>query len=241
MRHLSWIAFVFVGFLFGGCYCSHELPPADAGPAPRFHFCEPWAGGGPGVPEGFVEATGYRGCCVEGGEFRRSDAVEPGMFVKATDHTVFYIASDGRRYVFPSSHHLASWFVDASRPVRFGQDSAACEAVVQVADDVLAAVPLGGNAPARPGLITLGLYTRDRYATDHGNVLRVIDSSLLGDLDRLHLAEPWLDDSRHPLLQDSIFPSHHIGEPVTGSSGYDGERLYREATIEEEIRLMNSM
>ncbi|MEK7473549.1 MAG: hypothetical protein AAB668_02380 [Patescibacteria group bacterium] len=193
----------------------------------RFRFCEPWAGSD--APSDVVEAMGYRGCCVDDGEFNRSDTLEPGTFVKGSGHSVYYITADGGRYVFPSTHHLASWHVHSSSG-RFGWDPSSCARVVQVPDDLLASVPLSGNAPMRPGLVTTGIYTLEpRYVVDHGSVLRPMSDSTIDP----HLAEPWLE-GRHILTPDAIFGHFTIGAFVTAD--YDGERIYREATLEGEIR-----
>ncbi|KAA0206768.1 hypothetical protein EDM68_01540 [Candidatus Uhrbacteria bacterium] len=203
-------------------------------PSAQFRFCEPWAG--PDAPREVAEAMGYRGCCVNGdGVFPSIDFMpEPGTLVKwSGSPAVYYIASDGHRYVFPSSHHLASWYVDRSNPVPFGQDANVCGRVFQIPDDLLASIPLSGSAPMRPGLVTTGLYTYEvRYAVDHGSVLRPISDRTIDP----HLAEPWLE-GRHILMPDALFGMFTVGPFLTAD--YDGARIYREATLEEEIRLMN--
>lgn len=199
--------------------------PVDAGSSDEF-FCEPWTLGG--VSDG---RFGYRGCCTDGA-FPTADHVEPGMLVKGSGPAVYYIAADGSRYVFASTHYLASWFLDPSRDVPFGEDDFACSQVVEIPDALLASIRISGNVPMRPGVITTGISTDPkRYVITHGNVLRWIEDDSI-DLD---LAEPWLD-GRDILTPDAFFVSFCIGSSIhAGGSPYDGQSFYEEATIQYEI------
>lgn len=245
MRNL--FALVFVSFIVSGCYLSHERPsfPADGGsgtddggavfedasvdaglPPSDFFFCDPYHWGG--ITD---DSYGYAGCCTHGA-FPTADHVEPGMLMKGSGNMIYYIAADGSRYVFPSSHFLTSWYLDSSRPVPFGEDDHVCSLVVQITDELLASIPIAGNVPMRPGIVITGITTDPkRYVIDHGNKLRWIDDPSID----LHFAEPWLE-GRDIHTPDAFFVNFCIGASLAGDPvPYDGDRLYREASIQGEI------
>ena len=201
--------------------------PFDAGPSSTdYFFCDPITLGG--VTDG---SFGYTGCCTSTA-FPTADHVEPGMLVKGSDSRIYYIATDGNRYPFPTSHFLTSWYLDPSRPVPFGDDDYACSLVVQIPDTLLVSLRIVGNAPMRPGVIVTGITVDPkRYVIDHGNVLREVDDLSID----LKLAESWLT-GREIRTPDGYFITFCMGGRLsTTRVPYDGGRFYHEATIEYEI------
>lgn len=195
-----------------------------------FWFCEPWEAHG-------SDMFGFRGCCTSG-RFPTSDHVEHGMIVKGSGPAVYYIADDGRRYVFASTNYLASWFLQDDGMRNLRRDAWACrDQVVQISDELLASIPLGGNAPMRPGVIATGIVTDPaRWVVDHGHALRRIDDPALD----LNLAAPWLV-SHEIMTPDFLFVSFVIGTDVSDTSWrgiYDGQRIYDEATLDGEIHAL---
>ncbi len=87
-----------------------------------------------------------------------------GDLIKASGPTVYYYASDMKRYVFPNEATFFSWFPDFS-------------SVKTITDAELAAVSLGGNLTIRPGTKLVKITTDPKvYAIAPGGVLRWIES-----------------------------------------------------------------
>ncbi len=94
-----------------------------------------------------------QGCCVTGGatfEHSAASLLKPGdLFRGVSFEMVYYLASDGKRYVFPSKDTLVSWYST-------GQDlldgkSDVCNRVKLISDVDLAGTIIGGNVSIRPG------------------------------------------------------------------------------------------
>lgn len=199
-------------------------PDAHVAPLGRYAFCDPWT---PDVEH----RGGFRGCCAIEGVFPTADHVEPGMLVKGSGSQIYYIANDGNRYVFPTTQFLTSWYLDPSRDVRFGRDDYACGQVTQIPDELLASIRINGNVPMRPGVVTVAIITDPAsYVVDHGNVLRRIADPTV----TYYLAEPWLR-GRDIMMMDGFFVTFCVGETIINAELFDGDRLYREATIQYEI------
>jgi hypothetical protein len=87
-----------------------------------------------------------------------------GDLIKASGPTVYYYASDARRYVFPNETTFFSWFPDFS-------------SVKTITDAELAAISLGGNLTIRPGTKLVKITTDPKvYAVAPGGVLRWVES-----------------------------------------------------------------
>ncbi len=111
---------------------------------------------------------------------------------------VYYLASDGKRYVFPSEKTYRTWFSDFSDITE-----------VTLAD--LASFPIGGNVTYRPGIRMVKITTDPKvYVVDRGGVLRWIASEAVATA--LYGAD-WntkIDD-----VPDAFFFSYLIGTSVT--------------------------
>lgn len=99
-----------------------------------------------------------RGCV---GTFAQTSTPARGTLIKGSNSWVYYYASNGKRYLFPTTSELQSWYGMRDRygfPSQRGGDTTACRSVKQVPDSVLAAMPIGGNVPVHAGFIvnTLG-------------------------------------------------------------------------------------
>lgn len=96
-----------------------------------------------------------------------------GDLIKGTASTaVYYYASDGRRYIFPTAAIYSSWFIGFS-------------SIKTISDADLAAVPTSGNVTVRPGKLVqvVSMDTPWRvmdpkvYAVSRGGILRHVKTA----------------------------------------------------------------
>jgi len=92
-------------------------------------------------------------------------AASTGDLIKMTGNTsVYYLAADGKRYVFPNSTTYFSWYPDFS-------------GVITIPATELQSYPLGGNVTMRPGTKLVKITTNpDVYAVEPNGVLRKIQT-----------------------------------------------------------------
>lgn len=91
-----------------------------------------------------------------------SSAAASGSLIKASLPAVYYMGSDGKRYVFPNEATYKSWYAD------FG-------GVMTVTDAELASIPIGGNVTMKPGVKMVKITTDPKvYAVDAHGCLRWI-------------------------------------------------------------------
>jgi hypothetical protein len=67
-----------------------------------------------------------------------AQATSTNSLIKASGDAVYYLAEDGKRYVFPNQHIYLSWYADFNE-------------VQTISDAQLATYPIGGNIFYRPG------------------------------------------------------------------------------------------
>lgn len=90
-----------------------------------------------------------------------------GDLIKASGATVYYYASDSKRYVFPNETTFFSWFSDFS-------------SVKVITDAELAAIPMITNLTIRPGTKLVKITTDPKvYALSTGGVLHWVTSEAL--------------------------------------------------------------
>jgi hypothetical protein len=78
--------------------------------------------------------------------------------------SLYYVAANGKRFVFPNSKIFASWFSNF-------------DDVVTLPQSELTALPLGGNVRYRPGIMLVKITTDPKvYAVSKGGVLRWVKS-----------------------------------------------------------------
>lgn len=119
---------------------------------------------------------------------------------------VYYLASDGKRYVFPNQRTYLSWFSG------FGN-------VTEVTGGELASFPLGGNVTNRPGVRMVKIASDPKlYAVEKGGVLRWVTTE---NIARQLYGSDWntkVDD-----VPDAFFANYRIGQPITELSDFDPE------------------
>ncbi len=178
-----------------------EQPPAQAG------YCSP-------VTTQAEEEFGYWGCC---GTFKQQFAPSVGYLFKGSEKAVYYMAYDGKRYVFPTSVILDSWysqkFVDGV-PQR---DDSICNQVVEIPDDAVAAILIGGNVTLRPGAYVTGITTDPkRYVISKGHVLHWLESDAIGEQ-----IYPGTYQARIRRVPDAFFVNFVVGMSYPYGGQYD--------------------
>lgn len=134
------------------------------------------------------------------------------VLVKASGPAVYYYAENGRRYVFPNERIYYSWFSDFA-------------GVIELTDEELASIPIGGNVTYRPGMRLIKIQSDPKvYAVAPGGVLRWIETEQAAkDLYGMDWSK-LVDD-----VDVSLFVNYSIGEPLACACGYDPESVAAEA------------
>ena len=135
-------------------------------------------------------------------------AAAAGNVIKGSSPALYYLAADGKRYVFPNDKAYFSWYSNFS-------------GVQKVSDSVLASYPLGGNVTYRPGLQLVKIQSDPRvYAVDKGGVLRWVNSesaavAIFGSNWNKHV-----DD-----IADAFFINYTLGTPIYSAGDYSPSAL----------------
>lgn len=131
-------------------------------------------------------------------------AFSAGDLVKGqSTSSVYYYASNGKRYVFPNEKTYFTWYADFS-------------GVKTISDAHLGTIPIGGNVTYRPGVKMLKITTDPRtYVVDQGGVLRHVGSeSLANTLYGLNWKNVIED------LPDPFFINYRVGTAIQTASDY---------------------
>lgn len=121
---------------------------------------------------------------------------------------VYYFASDGKRYVFPTERTYLTWYADFS-------------AVKTISQGELAAIPLGGNVTYKPGVKMLKIVSDPTvYAISKNGILRAIGSEAVAAALYGSTWNKQIDD-----LPDAFFVNYRVGAPIAAASGYDKASL----------------
>ena len=175
----------------------------------------------------------YMGCC---GEFNKVSPSElkAGDLIKAEGyHTVYFYGSDGKRYVFPTSVEMDSWFSPLdTMSVPLHDFNPNCQKVLEITEAELAAIPLGSNVTKRPGAYITGITTDPkRYVVDTHHVLREASPQILEQI------YPYQGEvqTRTYLTADAFFGNYTLGTPLTSADEYIWLQKYPGADLEVEL------
>jgi hypothetical protein len=166
-----------------------------------------------------------RGCCATpAGAFpgifldglKKPAPTHTDLFKAAGSPFVYYLAIDGKRYVFPLAAHLASWFGKTDANGVPSLDASVCGFVTEYPEWTVAAIPPGGNIGFRPGTFVTGIesdpkryiaWPNSAWATEAGcnGVLRQLLPEVASDL------FPAGTTARTILTPDAFFASYGIG------------------------------
>jgi subtilisin family serine protease len=130
--------------------------------------------------------------------------VDEGRRITAlSTSAVYYIAGDGKRYVFPDQGTYASWF-----------DS--FEGIEVVSDEELASYPLGGIVKYKPASHLVKIQSIPQvYAVEKGGVLRWVQTESVA---RQLFGADWA--SQVVDIDDSFFVNYSFGEDINSASDY---------------------
>lgn len=124
--------------------------------------------------------------------------------IKGSLSTVYYYATNGKRYVFPTEKTYKSWY---------GEDYST---VKTISDADLASLPLGGNVTYRPGVKLIKITTDPKvYAIGAGGTLRWLATE---DVAKSLYGDSWaknVDD-----LPDPFFVNYRYGVPINNSQDF---------------------
>lgn len=139
-------------------------------------------------------------------------AASAGSLIKASGGAVYYLGSDGKRYVFPNEKTFKTWYADF-------------KSVVTVSDAELASIPLGGNVTYRPGVKMIKITTDPKvYAVDARGTLRWVQTEAVA----VALFGPaWnklVED-----VEDAFFINYTIGAPIGAAADYDRSGIQNRA------------
>jgi plastocyanin len=132
-----------------------------------------------------------------------TSAFNSGELIKGSLSTVYYFASNGKRYVFPNEKTYFTWYQDFSN-------------VKQIPDGQLSTIPLGGNVTYRPGRKMVKITTDPRvYVVDQGGVLRHVGSEQLAQTLYGISWKNQIDD-----VPDGYFTNYRTGTAIQTASDY---------------------
>ncbi|MEN9558765.1 MAG: hypothetical protein RL141_1134 [Candidatus Parcubacteria bacterium] len=133
-----------------------------------------------------------------------SAVFSPGDLIKGkSNSSVYYYASNGKRYVFPNEKTYFTWYPDFS-------------GVKVLSDAQLGVIGIGGNVTYRPGVKMVKITTDPKvYAVDRGGILR-------------HVASEQLAQTMHGLnwneviedVPDAYFTNYRIGTQIQVASDF---------------------
>src|SRR5688572_2361302 len=119
-------------------------------------------------------------------------------------NAVYYLGTDGKRYVFPNEKTYRTWYADFNT-------------VRTVSEAELAGTPVGGNVTYRPGARMVKIQTDPKvYAVARGGVLRHVGSEALA---AALYGSGWaaqVDD-----VPDAFFVNYAVGAPISSAQDYD--------------------
>ncbi len=137
-----------------------------------------------------------------------TSAFNSGDLIKGSGSTVYYFASNGKRFVFPNEKTYFTWYRDFST-------------VKQIPDGQLSTIALGGNVTYRPGRKMIKVTTDPRtYVVDQGGFLRHVNSEQLA---QTLYGTSWksnIDD-----VPDAFFTNYREGTPIQTASDYNANNV----------------
>ena len=127
-----------------------------------------------------------------------SSRFNAGDLIKSpTNSTVYYFASNGKRYVFPNDKTYFTWYNDFST-------------VKTISARAMAAIPLGPNVTYRPGRKMVKITTDPNvYVVDQGGVLRHVATEQLAQSLYSISWKNQIDD-----VPDSFFNNYRLGTEI---------------------------
>lgn len=149
------------------------------------------------VTAGFVLVKQPRGAGA-------TSPVASGLIKSASYAAVYYQATNGKRYVFPTEKTYKSWFPDFSN-------------VTVVSDVSLAMLPIGGNITYRPGTKMIKIVSSPQvYAVAKGGVLRWVTQESIA---AAYYGPQW--NTMVEDVPDAFFTNYTEGEMIDAVEEYN--------------------
>ncbi|MDD5726720.1 MAG: cupredoxin domain-containing protein [Patescibacteria group bacterium] len=127
----------------------------------------------------------------------------PGSLIKGSGQAVYYFAENGKRYVFPNEKTYFTWYANF-------------DTVVQIPDNLLYAIPIGGNVTYRPGKKMVKITTDPKvYVVDRGAYLRHVTTEQLAQTFYNINWKNQIDD-----VPDAFFTNYKMGNAITTATEY---------------------
>lgn len=124
---------------------------------------------------------------------------EQKKIIKADNGSIYYLAADNKRYIFPTEGTFESWFGDYSD-------------MMQMTVTRLQAYPIGGNVTYKPGSLIETDDDKKIYFVDFGGVARPFeDEDLLEEI----YGKEWQEKVDHVPIY--YFTNYKIGEPISST------------------------
>lgn len=144
-----------------------------------------------------------------------------GTLVKSPSFSaVYYLGTDGKRYVFPNENVYKSWYGDFS-------------GVTTITDAELYASPIGGNVTYKPGSKMVKITTDPKvYAVDRNGTLRWIVGE---DVATSLYGSDWAQNVND--IPDAFFVNYRVGSPITSVSDFSPVERMSVASISEDKTL----
>ena len=132
-----------------------------------------------------------------------ANAFATGDLVRASMPAVYYVGSDGKRYVFPNEKTYATWYSDFS-------------GVQVITDAELASMPIGGNVTYKPGVLMVKINTDPKvYAVDAHGTLRWIQSEALATC---LYGSNW--NTKIQDVPDAFFVNYSVGADISSCGDF---------------------
>lgn len=136
-------------------------------------------------------------------------AAPANTVIKGSASTLYWYASNGKRYVFPNNKTYYSWFPGFSN-------------VVTVNDWELAQIPVGGNVTYRPGYKLVKIDSDPKvYAVDRYGVLRWVTSEYMAAT----LYGPYWNTKVED-IPVVFFTNYTVGNPIWNASDFNVGSAY---------------
>ena len=142
-----------------------------------------------------------------------TQAATINSLIKGSSPTVYWYASNGKRYVFPNIKTFYTWYSiqDLSR-------------VQTLSDQELSTIALGGNVTYRPGAKLVKVATDPKvYAVSRYGVLRWVTSEYVARTLYGSNWTQWVED-----VPDTFFTNYTIGAAIYNASDYNVSNEYNQ-------------
>lgn len=175
---------------------------------------------------GLLSAVAIISLLVSVSTFHARDAyAQGGILIKGTSFTsIYFLADNGKRYVFSNDKTYLSWYADFS-------------GITIVKDEDLATFQIGGNVTYRPGKKLVKIQTDPKvYAVEKSGVLRWVTTEAIATALYGTNWNQQIDD-----VPDIFFTNYRIGQPITSTSEYSVSIALSSApTINEDVAASTS-